>query len=583
MIKKILHITIYIFIISFKSPEIKISKEKDSINKIITTNKDERIILEKLFEYEKLLKPKNNLTREKIYKTIDSISNIAMMKNLTSNETLFFTQKRIKLYLNQGHYVKSKGNIESAKILYNNALTLSIKINDSATISSAYNGLGNIEQRKSNYKKSKEYFLKSIIYNSSGYEAYTNIANNYMHENNYKEAVSYFHKAHDITLNSENEIAKGITSANLGFFYYNLNNKSKALKYFEKSYKAFKTNEHEHQISVLINIASCNLELNKLNEAFIACNNALGLINTLNVKLDKIGYIYSSLGKYYSKNNNLESSIKYHLMSVKEAEKYNNTRLLSHAYSEIADIENKKNNKESAIQNAMKSYLIAKEKNYVESLEHSSLILSEIYEEKGKSEKALEYFKIHYNSKLKSFSEASDLKVANLEAEISFKEQKKQILEEHSVLLNEKEKINKIKTILLIIIVMFLISSYIILYFKKLKRQINTEKLVEELRVLKIKTAIKDRVSNIDNLEKIELNKDEIEKKTNTKLNQTDWKILNILSETPTITNKLLAEKLYLSVPGIRSSLSKMYAVFNIDPGYRDKRLLLIIEATKLS
>jgi hypothetical protein len=150
-------------------------------------------------------------------------------------------------------------------------------------------------------------------------------------------------------------------------------------------------------------------------------------------------------------------------------------------------------------------------------------------------------------------------------------------------LLNEKEKINKIKTILLIIIVMFLISSYIILYFKKLKRQINTEKLVEELRVLKIKTAIKDRVSNIDNLEKIELNKDEIEKKTNTKLNQTDWKILNILSETPTITNKLLAEKLYLSVPGIRSSLSKMYAVFNIDPGYRDKRLLLIIEATKLS
>jgi predicted HTH transcriptional regulator len=116
-----------------------------------------------------------------------------------------------------------------------------------------------------------------------------------------------------------------------------------------------------------------------------------------------------------------------------------------------------------------------------------------------------------------------------------------------------------------------------------LKRQINTEKLVEELRVLKIKTAIKDRVSNIDNLEKIELNKDEIEKKTNTKLNQTDWKILNILSETPTITNKLLAEKLYLSVPGIRSSLSKMYAVFNIDPGYRDKRLLLIIEATKLS
>ena len=87
-----------------------------------------------------------------------------------------------------------------------------------------------------------------------------------------------------------------------------------------------------------------------------------------------------------------------------------------------------------------------------------------------------------------------------------------------------------------------------------------------------------DRITN-----KETLNKKIIESKIDFQLNTTDWNILNSLYNYPEISNVDIASEISLSVHGVRSSLKKMYNLFDINQSVRDQRILLVIEATRLS
>jgi tetratricopeptide (TPR) repeat protein len=79
-----------------------------------------------------------------------------------------------------------------------------------------------------------------------------------------------------------------------------------------------------------------------------------------------------------------------------------------------------------------------------------------------------------------------------------------------------------------------------------------------------------------------ELNRTAIEAQINRKLNETDWKVLNILLEDASISNRNIAEKAFLSTEGIGSSLRRMYDYFDIkDSKY--KKINLITQAIKIS
>jgi len=65
-------------------------------------------------------------------------------------------------------------------------------------------------------------------------------------------------------------------------------------------------------------------------------------------------------------------------------------------------------------------------------------------------------------------------------------------------------------------------------------------------------------------------------------LNETDWKVLNILLDDPAIANKNLAEKAFLSVAGVGSSLRRMYVSFDIGES-KYMKITLLLEAVKLS
>ena len=79
-----------------------------------------------------------------------------------------------------------------------------------------------------------------------------------------------------------------------------------------------------------------------------------------------------------------------------------------------------------------------------------------------------------------------------------------------------------------------------------------------------------------------ESNREKIELAINKKLNDTDWNVLNILLKEPDISNKELAEKAFMSVDGIGSSLRRMYLYFDIKES-KYKKISLITEAIKAS
>jgi predicted transcriptional regulator len=78
------------------------------------------------------------------------------------------------------------------------------------------------------------------------------------------------------------------------------------------------------------------------------------------------------------------------------------------------------------------------------------------------------------------------------------------------------------------------------------------------------------------------LNKAKLESHINNKLNETDWKILNLLYDDPIIMNKIIAQEVSLSVEGVSSSLRKMYRLFVIKDG-KNKKIALLLESIRIS
>ncbi|MFC6268067.1 tetratricopeptide repeat protein [Frigoriflavimonas asaccharolytica] len=125
-----------------------------------------------------------------------------------------------------------------------------------------------------------------------------------------------------------------------------------------------------------------------------------------------------------------------------------------------------------------------------------------------------------------------------------------------------------------------ILIGFIIFYYKG-RLKINLKKrniLLKELEDMKSNAGSNLVVDS----KQFELDREKIEKTLERKLNETDWKVLNILLEEPEITNKKIAEKAFLSVDGIGSSLRRMYEYFDIkDSKY--KKIALLSDAIRRS
>jgi hypothetical protein len=106
-------------------------------------------------------------------------------------------------------------------------------------------------------------------------------------------------------------------------------------------------------------------------------------------------------------------------------------------------------------------------------------------------------------------------------------------------------------------------------------------KLLAEIERLK-KIGISPNTSELASTKEISLDREKIEESISAKLNESDWKIIDHIIKYPSISNNELSELVSLSVEGCRSSLKKMYRLFEI-PTSRSMKLNLAIKLIRLT
>jgi ATP/maltotriose-dependent transcriptional regulator MalT len=141
----------------------------------------------------------------------------------------------------------------------------------------------------------------------------------------------------------------------------------------------------------------------------------------------------------------------------------------------------------------------------------------------------------------------------------------------------EQEKkdlqIKQLKQVIGLIFFSLLIISVSLYYIYAIrKKNLNErESLLKEIAKLKLNK----KKSLVVNSKDFMFHRELIEQTINRRLNETDWKVLHILLEDATYSNREIAEKVSMSIDGIGSSLKRMYLYFDVkETKYRKIALL---------
>lgn len=103
-----------------------------------------------------------------------------------------------------------------------------------------------------------------------------------------------------------------------------------------------------------------------------------------------------------------------------------------------------------------------------------------------------------------------------------------------------------------------------------------------QIAALKKEESSNESFENILEQKVVQMDKVLLEKHVQANLNESDWAIIQVIYENPAISNKVLAERITLSVEGTKSSLKKMYSLFEI-PSSRNMKLALILKVINVS
>ncbi len=406
-----------------------------------------------------------------------------------------------------------------------------------------------------------------------------NIGNVFLFQQQYLEANRRYTTALKFYQEQQNKEGEARILSALGSVYLEIGNYDLGLEYYQKSsiiYKEIKAVESAIAV-VEMNIGLLQFRIKAYSEAKSSFEKALDLLQVDNNKFLTAG-CYSLLAKIHLELNQLEEANVYAKKNL-----YLNKEL---------DIES--GVLESKIIIAQITYKI----NIDSATKKGKLILThlpnktskelkkELYEllykcsksqnNLGLSLKMHELFKLYQDSiQIEKNSYAVIRETVKTDYELRIAENKLESQKRKAELEVKQLKrtfgIISISSIIISLLIFFLFSMS-----KKNKKRRN--QLLEEIKKLKRNT---NNELVLDS-NKFDLSREKIELKLDRKLNETDWKVLNLLLDDPSITNKEIAERAFLSLDGIGSTLRRMYEYFEIKES-KYKKILLLLEAIKVS
>ena len=487
--------------------------------------------LEEYYEINNQIKPDSTLT------SLNYHFELANEKNATLQ--LYRATKR------KGNIHRLKGNYDIAMEAYTEAESLAKRLNDAILQAKIMGNMGNVFIYRQDYKQATEHFSKALkLYqdlNNSDGESHmlSSLGSVFLILNNYDLALEYYEKSLS-TLNKRGfeDRSTAIIFINMGWTNFEKELYQDAKTYYEKGLKILQVKNEKFFIADCYSVlARIHLKLNQLEKANDYANKNLALNKELDIKSGIIN-AEITIAKIYFETD------------VDEALKRGKSILVNLPADTFKEF------KRDLYELLYKCY--KSQNKYDLSLkmyENYTVYNDSIQQEKNNfavvSEAVKNDFELKvYENKLENENEKTALKVSQRKRTFAI----------------------TIASTLLIFCVVFYFRS------KMKKDQAKRDVLLDEIEKLKNNA---DKGLIVDS-NKFELVREKIEHSINRNLNETDWKVLNMLLDDPVITNKEIAEKAFMSVDGIGSSLRRMYEYFEIKES-KYKKISLLLEAIKTS
>jgi tetratricopeptide (TPR) repeat protein len=406
---------------------------------------------------------------------------------------------------------------------------------------------------------------------------YANLANLLSAEGQYKDAINYYHKSLDMFRRTGKWENEALTLNNIGIQLINLEGYDLALNHFEEALAIFKSkNKMEGSGFILAGMSLVYLNQGKLDLAINTAKESVILLEKDNNQVTKADACFV-LAKAYQKKADKNKARFYLDESLQISRDLKNDpslfdRLIFDAKLSLDDDINLATKKAENLLSHLTEEISPNIKSELYEL------LYNCYKGQDKYDKSLEMYEKH---KMYSDSAATQKEKLDIMRQVIQKGYDDELLKKDT---ESKEVQSKLKAKHRNKLIGILISSFLFIgalhYYSRTKiahEKRKGEEFLSELHILK------KQVGKIKGMDRTGgLNKEKLEKAIEKKINETDWNVLNILYEDPVISNKELADKAYLSVDGIGSSLRRMYEYFDI-PNSKYMKIVLLLKAIKLS
>lgn len=407
---------------------------------------------------------------------------------------------------------------------------------------------------------------------------YANLASVYREQGKFIETINYYNYSLKIFEGAKEEQNAAAVLGNLGLVFFDIKNNEIAQDYFEKAREKYKKLNLDDKVGyVSMNIGAIDFEKQDYKQSIENAEKALTLFEESNNLFATID-CYILLAKSLQKLDKTEQALEYVEKGLEISQKLGNISKVTETKILMAELylESDVNKATQTGEEVLAMLNADSDKKTKASLYN---LLYKCYKKTDKIELSHEMYDqyiIFNDSILKERSNLELIKEAvNQEFKIKLSETKKSFEQSEK----ELKRSQIIKLSIIVSIFTGLIFAIFIYFWKKINYdRKKREELVEEIEKLK-KSGVPTASGTT---EAFQLNREKIETSIQRKLNETDWNVLNVLSQNPVISNKEIAELVFLSVDGIGSSLRRMYDYFEIEDS-KYKKTDLIRKAIQVS
>ena len=414
---------------------------------------------------------------------------------------------------------------------------------------------------------------------------YMNHGNILQMDDRFKESVNRYFKSLDILEKFKTKpLHQAFVYDNLGSLYFELGSNEIAQTYFKKAlhiYQQLKGSEAVDRYGdfgrLWMNLSRAYYNLGKYKDAKSAFQRAAKMLKRQS-NLPALSSSYLMAVFIYEKENHLAMARHYINLALKISKDFGNKNAILEVLVESINFSIRHN---TAISQKDEEKLAELTKSSTDQKIKAKgyRLLYKLYKLEGNKTLAFEMLENYTNLSDSLDTESDKLTIIREELQnINTKNILKIQIENERI--QSKKEMSHFKKMFSIALLAFITVLLVIGYFRiKIKASRGERSaLLEEIEQLK-KNGLEGQ-QNVVSM--FELNRTKLEEHIQKKINDTDWAVMNVLLENPVISNKELAEKVFLSSDGVSSSLRRMYAMFDV-PESKYMKIGLQLKVIKIS